>query len=64
MARLSRAAFARLLSLLPTTASAIGILILHQIPSAAELLGIEFLIAGVAIHREASTDNKPPTNGG
>jgi inner membrane transporter RhtA len=56
MARLSRAAFALLLSLLPATATAIGILILHQAPSAAELLGIGFIIAGVDIHRESSGD--------
>jgi hypothetical protein len=30
-----------------------GIPLIHQIPSAAELLGIAFIIAGVAIHREA-----------
>ena len=53
MARLSRASFALLLSLLPATASAIGVIVLHQIPSVAELFGIAFIIAGVAIHREA-----------
>lgn len=53
MARLSRASFALLLSLLPATASAIGVVVLHQIPSATELLGIAFIIGGVAIHREA-----------
>lgn len=51
MARLRRASFALLLALLPATASAIGILVLRQIPSSAELAGIAFVIAGVALHR-------------
>ena len=51
MARLKRASFALLLALLPATASAIGILVLRQIPSLAEMAGIAFVIAGVALHR-------------
>ncbi len=51
MARLKRATFALLLALLPATASAIGILVLRQIPSPAELLGISLVIAGIALHR-------------
>jgi inner membrane transporter RhtA len=51
MARLKRASFALPLALLPATASAIGILVLRQIPSPVELLGISLLIAGVALHR-------------
>ena len=52
MARLSRATFAFLLALLPATATAIGILVLRQIPSPAELAGIGLVIIAVAIHRE------------
>lgn len=51
MARLERASFALLLALLPATASAIGILVLRQIPSPGELAGIALVIAGVALHR-------------
>lgn len=58
MARLPRATFALLLALLPATASMIGILVLRQIPSPAELVGIGLVIAGVALHREAQAD--PP----
>jgi inner membrane transporter RhtA len=54
MARLPRATFALLLALLPATASVIGILVLRQIPSPAELMGIGLVVAGVALHREAS----------
>jgi inner membrane transporter RhtA len=52
MARLARASFALLLSLLPATAVAIGLLVLQQVPGWAELLGVGLVIAGVAVHRE------------
>jgi inner membrane transporter RhtA len=51
MARLPRATFALLLSLLPATATVVGMVVLHQIPSAAEVLGIGLVAAGVALHR-------------
>ncbi len=51
MARLPRATFALLLALLPATASVIGIVVLHQIPSHAEVTGIALVIAGVSLHR-------------
>jgi inner membrane transporter RhtA len=51
MARLPRATFALLLSLLPATAAAIGILLLDQIPSIPEIAGIGLVIGGVALHR-------------
>jgi len=53
MARLSRAHFALLLSVLPAMASLIGFLVLRQVPSLAELTGIGLVVAGVALHREA-----------
>jgi len=40
MARLSKATFATLLSLLPATACVIGIVVLRQIPTFSELVGI------------------------
>jgi len=51
MARLPRASFALPLSLLPASAAAIGFVVLHQVPSALEALGIALVIAGVALHR-------------
>ena len=51
MARLPRATFALLLALLPATASMIGVVVLHQIPSPAEMTGIALVIAGVSLHR-------------
>ncbi len=54
MARLPRATFALLLALLPATASVIGIVVLHQIPSPAEMTGVALVIAGVNLHRADS----------
>jgi inner membrane transporter RhtA len=51
MSRLSRATFALMLALLPAMATIIGILVLRQIPTVAEALGVAGVIAGVAMHR-------------
>jgi len=53
MARLPRASFALLLSLLPAVAAAMGALVLAQIPSPADCLGIGLVMLGVAVHRPA-----------
>jgi inner membrane transporter RhtA len=53
MARLKRASFALLLSLLPATATVIGIAVLRQTPGLIDCAGIAAVIAGVALHREA-----------
>lgn len=54
MARLPRAAFALLLSLLPAMASLIGAVVLRQIPDVADLSGIALVIGGVLLHRARS----------
>jgi inner membrane transporter RhtA len=51
MARLPRASFALLLSLLPASAAVVGFLVLAQAPSWIEVLGLALVIAGVALHR-------------
>jgi inner membrane transporter RhtA len=51
MARLPRASFALLLSLLPASAAIIGAIVLAQIPSARDIAGIALVMAGVALHR-------------
>jgi inner membrane transporter RhtA len=53
MRRLARATYALMVSLLPATATVIGIVVLAQVPSVAEALGVALVIAGVAVHREA-----------
>src|SRR5213080_4450971 len=55
MARLARATYALFVALLPATATAIGVVVLRQLPSALDLAGIALVTAGVALHRE-----KPP----
>ena len=52
MARLPRATFALLLSLLPACAIVIGVLVLRQIPTLGEGLGVALIVGGVAVHRE------------
>lgn len=51
MARLPRATFALLLSLLPAVASAVGLVVLRQVPSVSEVLGVGLVAGGVALHR-------------
>jgi inner membrane transporter RhtA len=53
MSRLSRATYSLMVSLLPATATVIGIVVLAQLPTALEALGVALVIAGVAVHRDA-----------
>jgi inner membrane transporter RhtA len=52
MARMSRSTYALMVALLPATATVIGIVVLAQLPSAVEALGVGLVIAGVAVHRD------------
>ncbi len=54
MARFERATYALLVSLLPATATAIGVVVLGQVPSRVELVGVVLVVGGVAVHRERS----------
>jgi inner membrane transporter RhtA len=56
MSRLPRASFALMLSLLPVTATLIGVIVLHQIPGLTDCLGIALVVAGVAFHKPASAN--------
>src|SRR5713226_7635945 len=58
MARLPRATFALLLSLLPASAAIIGIVVLRQIPRLPEVAGILLVAGGVALHKEAEARPK------
>jgi inner membrane transporter RhtA len=53
MARMSRSTYALMVALLPATATVIGIVVLAQLPSAGEALGVALVILGVAVHRDA-----------
>jgi inner membrane transporter RhtA len=61
MRRLPRATYALMVALLPATATVIGVVVLAQLPTAAELGGVALVVAGVALHREARVAvTKPP----
>jgi inner membrane transporter RhtA len=53
MAKLSRAAYSLMVSLLPATATLIGVVVLAQMPSSAEIVGVGLVVAAVAVHRES-----------
>lgn len=54
MSQLSRNSYALLLALLPATATIIGALVLGQIPTFRDIVGILLVMAGVAIHQPAA----------
>ena len=53
LARLARATYALMVSLLPATAVVIGVIVLGQVPTLAEIGGVALVVVGVALHREA-----------
>jgi inner membrane transporter RhtA len=52
MARLSRAGYSLMVALLPATATVIGVIVLAQVPTRVEVLGVALVVAAVALHRE------------
>jgi inner membrane transporter RhtA len=56
MAQLSRASYSLMVSLLPAIATVIGVVVLTQLPTAAELAGVALVIGGVAAHRDVDDD--------
>ncbi|TPN45419.1 MULTISPECIES: DMT family transporter [unclassified Mesorhizobium] len=56
MSQLPRSSFALMLSLLPVTATLIGVIVLRQIPGFSDCVGIALVVAGVAFHKPARTD--------
>ncbi len=52
LARMPRATYALMVSLLPATATVIGIVVLSQLPTLVEVAGVALVVAGVAVHRE------------
>jgi inner membrane transporter RhtA len=56
MANLSRAAYSLMVSLLPAIATVIGVIVLTQLPTTAELAGVALVAGGVAVHRDVDED--------
>jgi inner membrane transporter RhtA len=52
MAQMRRATYALMVSLLPATATVVGIVVLAQLPSPIEVAGVALVVAGVAVRRE------------
>jgi inner membrane transporter RhtA len=59
MARLARATYALMVSLLPATATVVGVVVLTQIPGVKEIAGVALVVAGVALHRERASSDEP-----
>jgi inner membrane transporter RhtA len=56
MARLSRATYSLMVSLLPATATVVGIVVLAQIPDVVEIIGVALVVLAVGLHRELETE--------
>jgi inner membrane transporter RhtA len=61
MARLPRATYALMVSLLPATATVVGAVVLRQVPTAREAVGVALVVAAVAVHQQLTPtpDDKP-----
>jgi inner membrane transporter RhtA len=55
MARLSRAGYSLMVSLLPATATVIGLLVLAQVPTALEVAGVALVVVAMTLRREPET---------
>ena len=53
MARMARSTYALMVALLPAVATVIGVVVLAQLPSVVEAIGVALVILGVAVHRDA-----------
>jgi inner membrane transporter RhtA len=56
MSRLPRASFALMLALLPATATLIGVIVLAQVPSGQDVIGVLLVMSGIAIHKPTAPD--------
>jgi inner membrane transporter RhtA len=52
MARLPRETYSLMVSLLPATATVIGVVVLSQLPSWIEIMGVALVVVAVAAHRD------------
>jgi inner membrane transporter RhtA len=57
MARLERSTYALMVSLLPATAVAVGVVVLGQVPSPQDGAGVALVMAGVAAHRAVAAQS-------
>jgi inner membrane transporter RhtA len=60
MARLRRETYSLMVSLLPATATVVGFVVLGQVPTPREVVGVLLVVAAVAAHREPATGGVAP----
>jgi inner membrane transporter RhtA len=60
MARLRRETYSLMVSLLPATATVVGLVVLGQVPTVRELLGVCLVVAAVAVHSDVATERAAP----
>jgi inner membrane transporter RhtA len=53
MARLRRSTYSLMVSLLPATATVVGLVVLGQVPAPRQVLGVALVVAAVALHADA-----------
>ena len=53
MARIRRSTYALLVSLLPATATVVGLIVLRQVPSPIEIAGVGLVVLAVGLHRDS-----------
>jgi inner membrane transporter RhtA len=63
MARLTRATYSLMVSLLPATATVVGLVVLGQTPSARQLVGVSLVVAALVAHREPRQAVDQPPGG-
>jgi inner membrane transporter RhtA len=60
MARVPRATYSLMVSLLPATATVIGLVVLGQSPTGRQLLGVSLVVGALALHQERATAGAEP----
>jgi inner membrane transporter RhtA len=60
MARLARATYSLMVSLLPATATVVGVVVLGQIPTVRQALGVSLVVGALALHQERATTAAAP----
>jgi inner membrane transporter RhtA len=60
MARLARATYSLMVSLLPATATVVGLIVLGQVPSARQAAGVSLVVGALALHQERATEAAAP----
>ena len=62
MARLPRATYSLMVSILPATATVVGIVVLSQVPAWIEVAGVTLVVSAVALHRERPEELRARTS--